>query len=112
MGFDIAEERRFKSTVGIKLPAGLDKFDNQAITCEYLLITKSVMEATIKSGGDKAVLKTILKGVEGFTDSQGEPLYLDDGLIDAICDRDYLLSPIINTYYSRIRGEEPALKNA
>jgi len=111
MAFILAEERKFKATVGIKLPAGLDSFDKQAIVCEYLIIPESAMNATIKAGGDKAVLKTILKSVEGFLDDDGEPLYLDDGLINAICDRTYLLEPIIKTYYSRVRGDEPALKN-
>lgn len=111
MGFVLTEERKFKANVGIKLPTGLDQFDHQVIVCEYLIVCSSVLEATIKGGGDQAVLKTILKGADGFTDEAGQPLFLDDGLIDAVCDRVYLITPIIATYYSRIRGDEPALKN-
>jgi len=111
MSFDLTEERLFKATVGIKIPTGTDAFDNQAITCEYKIITEPEMAALIKGGGDEAVLKTILKSVDGFVDGDGEPIYLDDGLIDAIVARSYLTNPIINTYYNRIAGHEPALKN-
>jgi len=111
MAFVLTEQRSFKATVPIKIPKGLDDFENQAIVCEYKIIEDSVMEATVKAGGDKAVFKTILKSVEGFTDESGEPMYLDEDLIKAICDRVYLLRPIIRTYYSRLNGDEPALKN-
>ncbi|RKZ62362.1 MAG: hypothetical protein DRQ44_11050 [Gammaproteobacteria bacterium] len=111
MSFVIDERRTFKATVGIKIPSGLDEFDNQAVVCEYLIIPDTAMQATIKAGGDKAVLKTILQSVEGFIDADGETVYLDDALIDCICDRRYLIEPIIKTYYSRVGGAEPALKN-
>jgi len=111
MAFSLAEERLFKATVGIKIPTGVDAFDNQAVICEYKIITESEMAATIKAGGDRAVLNLILKSVEGFIDDEGEAIYLDSGLLDAIVDRSYLMQPIIQTYYNRIAGNEPALKN-
>lgn len=112
MSFNLAQERLFKATVGIKIPTGIDAFDNQAIVCEYKIITEPEMSALIKSGGDKAVLNVVLKSAEGFVDDQNQPVYLDDGLIDAIVARSYLSNPIINTYYNRVAGNEPALKNA